>query len=73
MGFSPETSDPFYDLMLPPLDETPAQMMARQKREMDAQRISDRIDEEIKRQRSVVKKEKNIVRVLLLGQAESGE
>jgi guanine nucleotide-binding protein alpha-1 subunit len=72
MGFTPTETDPFFSLMAPPEDETPAQKTARQKRELDAQRISDQIDEDIRHQRAQIKKEKNIIKVLLLGQAESG-
>lgn len=73
MGYAEGHNDPFIELMRPPLDETPAQMMARRKREQDAQRISDRIDEQIKKDRMQSKKEKEVLKVLLLGQAESGE
>ncbi|KAF9467708.1 heterotrimeric G protein alpha subunit [Collybia nuda] len=73
MGFNPSPSDPFIELMRPPPDETPAQTTARQKRELDAQRVSDKIDEEIKQERLLAKKEKNIIKVLLLGQSESGK
>lgn len=72
MGFTPGPMDPFLELMSPPPDETPAQTTARQKRELDAQRVSDKIDEEIKHERALAKKEKNVVKVLLLGQSESG-
>lgn len=47
-------------------------MTARQKREVDAQRISDMIDEQIKHEKAQAKKEKNVIKVLLLGQSESG-
>ena len=50
--------------------KTPAQHTARQKRELDAQPASDLIDEDIKQERGG--KTKNIIRTLLLGQAESG-
>ncbi|KAG2001570.1 heterotrimeric G protein alpha subunit [Coprinopsis cinerea AmutBmut pab1-1] len=73
MGFVPGPSDPFYELMQPPPDETPAQATARQKRELDAQRINDRIDEEIKQERARAKKERNVIKLLLLGQSESGK
>ncbi|CAA7268801.1 unnamed protein product [Cyclocybe aegerita] len=73
MGFSPGPTDPFYELMQPPLDETPAQKTARQKRELDAQRVSDQIDEDIKQERARAKKNKSVVKVLLLGQSESGK
>ncbi|KAJ3512682.1 hypothetical protein NLJ89_g3386 [Agrocybe chaxingu] len=73
MGFSPGPTDPFYELMQPPLDETPAQKTARQKRELDAQRVSDQIDEDIKQERARAKKNRSVVKVLLLGQSESGK
>ncbi|KAK2460763.1 hypothetical protein APHAL10511_007233 [Amanita phalloides] len=73
MGDAAGQNDPFVELMRPPLDETPAQMMARRKRELDAQRTSDRIDEQLKRDRVQLKKEKDVTKVLLLGQAESGK
>jgi len=73
MGYLPGPADPFFDLMQPPVDETPAQKTARQKRELDAQRVNDTIDEEIKQERAKLKKEKTVIRVLLLGQSESGE
>lgn len=73
MGFaSNDDSDPFYEMMKAPANETPSQATARLKRELDAQNISDQIDEEIRNHRAQLKKEKNIIKVLLLGQAESG-
>jgi len=73
MVFLPGPTDPFYEFMQPPPDETPAQKTARLKRELDAQRVNDSIDEDIKQERAREKKKKNIIKVLLLGQAESGE
>ena len=73
MGYIPGPTDPFYEFMQPPSDETPAQKTARLKRELDAQRVSDDIDEGIKQDRAMEKKRKRIIKVLLLGQAESGE
>jgi len=63
---------PFFGFLQPPVDETPAQKTERQKRE-HAQRVSDTIDEEIKQERAKMKKEMSVIRVLLLGQSESGE
>ncbi|TFL01561.1 heterotrimeric G protein alpha subunit [Pterulicium gracile] len=57
----------------PPANETEAQKTAREKRELDALATSEAIDEEIKRQRANLKKEKGVIRVLLLGQAHSGK
>ncbi|KAF8916600.1 heterotrimeric G protein alpha subunit [Mucidula mucida] len=73
MVFHPPETDPFYELMKPPPNETPAQMTARMKREADAQRVSDAIDEDIKHARNIQRKERSIVKLLLLGQAESGK
>ncbi|KAG5644026.1 hypothetical protein DXG03_009241 [Asterophora parasitica] len=73
MVFTPGPSDPFIEFMRPPPDETPAQATARMKRELDAQRRSDAIDESIKRERDQAKKDKNVIKVLLLGQSESGK
>ena len=48
--------------------------IARLKRELDAQQVSDSINEDIKQERAIEMKRKNlIVKVLLLGQAESGQ
>ncbi|KAG6840843.1 hypothetical protein C0991_003790 [Blastosporella zonata] len=69
----PVPTDPFFELMQPPLDETPAQATARRQRELDAQLHSEAIDESIKQERELAKKEKNVVKVLLLGQSESGK
>ncbi|TEB25478.1 heterotrimeric G protein alpha subunit [Coprinellus micaceus] len=74
MGFIPGPTDPFYELMQPPADETPAQATARQKRELDAQRVNDRIDDMLKEERAQAKKSgRSVVKVLLLGQSESGK
>jgi hypothetical protein len=40
---------------------------------MEARRRSDAIDDDIKLERSALKKERNVVKVLLLGQSESGK
>ncbi|KAG6876546.1 hypothetical protein C0993_002364, partial [Termitomyces sp. T159_Od127] len=73
MVFAPVPSDPFYELMQPPPDETPAQAAARKQREREAQAHSDEIDESIKQAREMAKREKDIVKVLILGQSESGK
>ncbi|KAF7292858.1 G-protein alpha subunit [Mycena indigotica] len=66
-------SDPLAIFTRPPPDETPSQLTARLKREADAQRISDNIDEEIKRDRAAQRKARKELRILLLGQGESGK
>jgi guanine nucleotide-binding protein subunit alpha len=72
MGFVYDSSDPFSVLMAPPPGETPEERARREQEEADAQRVSDGIDDEIKKTRLALKKEKNMVKVLLLGQSESG-
>ncbi|KAF9260661.1 heterotrimeric G protein alpha subunit [Marasmius fiardii PR-910] len=66
-----DASDPFYHLMQPPAGETPEEASARLKREADAQRVSDAIDEDIKQHKALAKKQSHVLKVLLLGQAES--
>lgn len=65
--------DPFAIFHAPPLNETPEDRVAREFKESEAKRVSDEIDEQLKADRAAYKTQKNIVQVLLLGQAESGE
>lgn len=71
MIISDGANDPLNWLMRPPPDESAEQKLAREQQEADAKKISDMIDEDIKREKAALKK-KQVVRVLLLGQAESG-
>jgi hypothetical protein len=64
--------DPLTLAAAPPKDETPAQRIIREKEELEARRISDEIDEQIKREKQATKRRKRPVKVLLLGQSESG-
>ena len=64
--------DPLTLALSPPPNETPEQREKRLREEARAQKISDAIDEEIKAQKSAQKKRPH-VKVLLLGQSESGE
>ncbi len=59
--------DPLYKLMQPPEDETSSQRFARLAAEVEAQKRSNAIDEEINKQRQEMKKGLKPVRVLLLG------
>ncbi|KAG7087233.1 hypothetical protein E1B28_013214 [Marasmius oreades] len=66
--------DPFAELMAPPIGETDAEKSLRLRREEEAQRISNAIDEEINKARAALKKERSsVIKVLLLGQSESGK
>ena len=64
--------DPFDAILRPPPDESGEQRQIRIEREQDARRVSLAIDESIKAERQLRKK-KRIVRLLLLGQSESGK
>ena len=64
--------DPFAIFHAPPPNETPEELVVREAKEAEARRVSDQIDEQLKMDRIAWKKQKSIVRVLLLGQAESG-
>ncbi|KAG8729635.1 hypothetical protein FRC11_008322, partial [Ceratobasidium sp. 423] len=66
--------DPLTLAMAPPANETPDQKARRLREEAEAKRVSDAIDEEIKEARARDRKRKATeVRVLLLGQSESGK
>ena len=64
--------DPLDEALKPPPDETPPQRLHRLAKEEDAKRVSNAIDQSIKAERQMRKK-RRIVRLLLLGQSESGE
>lgn len=70
----PNEHDPLAIFTAPPADETPAQRIEREIKEADAKRTSDDIDEQLKKDRAAWKKDnKDLVKVLLLGQSESGK
>ncbi|KAG8905471.1 hypothetical protein FRB99_008912 [Tulasnella sp. 403] len=64
--------DPLWLAIKPPPDETPEQAALRKRREADAKLVSEQIDEIIRQEAAILKKKK-IVRLLLLGQSESGK
>lgn len=63
--------DPLALIMAPPPNETPEERSIRLQREEDARRISEAIDESLKRERQEQRRRKT-VKLLLLGQSESG-
>jgi len=65
-------SDPIARAIQPPENESPQAREERLKAEARAKKINDDIDEQIKQERNQLKKRKQ-VRVLLLGQSESGK
>ncbi|KAF7798126.1 hypothetical protein EIP86_009341 [Pleurotus ostreatoroseus] len=65
-----EGDDPISLLLAPPPDETDEERALRLQREAEARRISDEIDEQIKKEYAALKKQ-NVLKMLLLGQSES--
>lgn len=65
--------DPFSHALKPSPYESDYEKHARLEREIEAKRISDLIDDEIRRDKERYKRSKQDVRLLLLGQAESGK
>ena len=63
--------DPLSRLLAPPPNETADERETRLRLEAEARQISDRIDEQLKAERAAMKKNRP-VKVLLLGQSESG-
>ena len=68
---TPDDDDPLAAALRPPPDESPDMRALRLAREEDARRVSRAIDDAIRAERQLNKK-RRIVRVLLLGQSESG-
>jgi guanine nucleotide-binding protein subunit alpha len=73
MGRSIDVDDPLALALAPPSNETPEQRAERERREAEERRISDEIDEQLKAERAALRRRKKPVKVLLLGQSESGE
>ncbi|KAJ3849765.1 guanine nucleotide binding protein, alpha subunit, partial [Lentinula lateritia] len=65
--------DPLTNAISPPSDESAQEREIRIKHELEAKQKSDAIDEDLNRQRAAEKKAPKPVRVLLLGQSESGK
>jgi len=63
--------DPLDEALRPPVDETEQDRVIRQAQEAEARRVSQAIDDSIKAEKQAQKK-KGVVRLLLLGQSESG-
>ncbi|KAG6919184.1 hypothetical protein DXG01_008482 [Tephrocybe rancida] len=65
--------DPLSSVMRPSTSETDQQRRARLLAEAEARYVSEQIDEELRQERERMKKNKGDVKLLLLGQAESGK
>ncbi|KAH7911298.1 guanine nucleotide binding protein, alpha subunit [Hygrophoropsis aurantiaca] len=60
-------------VLAPPTGETPEDKEKREQQEAEARRVSEAIDEQIRQEKVALKKKKKPVKVLLLGQSESGK
>ena len=65
------SDDPLTLALAPPDDETQEQRTARVEQEARAKQISDEIDQQLRAERAALKKSRRI-KVLLVGQSESG-
>lgn len=70
---SDESLGPLARALAPPLNETPEQRALRETKEVEARRVSERIDEQIRLEKQANTRKKIPVKVLMLGQAESGK
>lgn len=68
MKRSLEDIDPLTLAIAPPPDETPEQRQIREAAEAEAKRVSDEIDEQIRKERELDKKKKKPMKLLLLGE-----
>ncbi|KAI0049030.1 G-alpha-domain-containing protein [Auriscalpium vulgare] len=65
--------DPLTAAIAPPPDETTEQKEVRERAEAEARRVSDEIDEQLRNERNALRRRRPPVKVLLLGQSESGK
>ncbi|KAJ7190671.1 guanine nucleotide binding protein, alpha subunit [Mycena pura] len=68
-----DESDPIAAAIAPPENESPGERQNRILKERVAKQISDEIDEQLSREKQFAKKQAKPVKVLLLGQSESGK
>ncbi|KAH7925987.1 G-alpha-domain-containing protein [Leucogyrophana mollusca] len=73
ISLKPPQDDAWSLIFRPPPDETAEERMARIQRQQEAQRISREIDESLQESKKLFDKKKKAIKVLLLGQAESGK
>ncbi len=69
---SEDPTDPLSRALEPPANETSKERAVREAKEAEARRVSERIDEQIKSEKQAKSRSKAQVKVLMLGQAESG-
>ncbi|KAI9448616.1 guanine nucleotide binding protein, alpha subunit [Lactarius psammicola] len=71
--FRSSDPDPLAAAIAPPQNETPAARIVRLRAEAEARRVSEEIDEQLKAERAARRRQRPCVKVLLLGQSESGK
>ena len=69
---SEDPTDPLSRALDPPANESSEQRAVREAKDAEARRVSDRIDEQLKSEKQANSRSKGQVKVLMLGQAESG-
>ncbi|KAK7060024.1 guanine nucleotide binding protein, alpha subunit [Favolaschia claudopus] len=69
----PADVDPLAAAIAPPRDESPHERQSRVLRELAAKQVSDDIDDILSRERQQAKRQPKPVKILLLGQSESGK
>ena len=69
---SEESLGPLARALAPPPHEMPEQRVMREAKETEARRASERIDEQLRLEKQANSRKKVPVKVLMLGQAESG-
>jgi len=69
----PNDVDPLERALVPPIDETPEERATRERLEREAVQRSRHIDAELKVAKVRMKRYKNAVKILVLGQSLSGE
>ncbi|GBE86117.1 hypothetical protein SCP_0806410 [Sparassis crispa] len=72
-GVAGANDDPLARVLAPPADETAEARAARLERAVEAQRVSHEIDEDIQESKKAFERRKKAIKILLLGQAESGK
>ena len=65
-------SDPLALALLPPPNESPDDRARRLHAEHEARLVSEAIDEQIKQEKAALRRRKQEIKILLLGQSESG-
>ncbi|KAH9940208.1 G-protein alpha subunit [Epithele typhae] len=70
---APDPDDPLSIALQPPPDESVEDRQARIRQQEDAARVSKEIDEEIALSKKAFERRKKAIKILLLGQAESGK